>query len=132
MTPDDRTGNRHGFPRRTGPGSLPLIGGLIVGAAILGGCTDRPIPATDTATAAPQVFTARYVCDDGSVLDVRFQGETATVAMSTGGTVVLPQRVSGSGFRYADAGHSLRGKGRAANWTVGGTTATTCQDQEPG
>ncbi|MEN2976619.1 MliC family protein (plasmid) [Tistrella bauzanensis] len=109
----------------------PILGGLVIGAAILSGCAERPVSVTDTATSAPKIFTARYVCDDGSVLDVRFQGETATVATSTGGTVVLPQRVSGSGFRYADAGHSLRGKGRAANWTVDGTTATTCQDQEP-
>ncbi|MFD0391268.1 MliC family protein [Tistrella bauzanensis] len=104
---------------------------MVVVAAILGGCAERPISATDAATSPPQVFTARYVCDDGSILDVRFQGDAATVTMSTGGTVVLPQRVSGSGFRYADAGHSLRGKGRAASWTVGGATATTCQDQEP-
>ena len=39
---------------------------------------------------------------------------------------VLAQQASGSGFWYAGAGHQLRGRGQALQWTVGQAQPLAC------
>ncbi|KFZ36654.1 hypothetical protein HR45_15280 [Shewanella mangrovi] len=55
-----------------------------------------------------------FVCKNGQSLDVRFDNQQQkAVIRYQNKTITLPQQPSGSGFRYADAAHEIRGKGNA-------------------
>lgn len=69
----------------------------------------------------------RFVCADGSMLDVTLSNESAVVVQEGYTTLHLPARVSGTGFRYADNGAELRGRGASANWTRPGAAETVCE-----
>ena len=74
----------------------------------------------------------RFACENGGALTVTFGegpgGEgTAQVAHGAGRSVLLPQQPSGSGFRYGDAGHELRGKGEEVEWSVSGGAPVRCR-----
>ncbi|MGD9966894.1 MAG: MliC family protein [Hyphomonadaceae bacterium] len=100
---------------------------FVLTAVILAAC-QTPCPAPD---AAP--ITTSFRCEDGSVLNVTFthNPDAARVAQEGYVTVDLPVRVSGSGFRYADNGAELRGRGREARWTRPGAAETLCQEVTP-
>ncbi len=67
-----------------------------------------------------------YTCEGGVRLEVRFERDHALVVLPGGGEARLPQQISGSGFWYAGAGHQLRGKGGALQWTVGEAAPLAC------
>lgn len=116
-------------------------------SAALAGCAARrdlpppPPPAPDPVSTSPSedagsVFTATYVCDDDTRLDVRFingptlEDSRAIVSTGEGDPLSLPQQMAASGIWYATPRHELRGKGREATWTVGRRTAAHCQATE--
>ncbi len=77
--------------------------------------------------AAPSETTlASYRCDDGSDLRVAFTFDTATVEQEGYVTLVLPSRITGAAFRYADNGAALRGRMNEILWTRPGAAETTC------
>lgn len=72
--------------------------------------------------------SAAYACDDGTRLDVTFDPQADTAAVSVDGAppLLLPQAPAGSGFLYETPRHSLRGKGTEATWTVGRKVPVRC------
>lgn len=91
---------------------LSALGGL----ALLAGCPAGEPPAPVTP----------YACEAGVPLQVRFQRSEALVTLPDGSVLALPEQVSGSGFRYGNGRYELRGKGRAAQWTVGRAAPIDC------
>ena len=71
----------------------------------------------------------RYACDDGTSLTVRFNADAseATVERPRQDPLVLPRRISGSGFLYETPQYTLRGKGNEATWTVGRRVPAQCR-----
>jgi membrane-bound inhibitor of C-type lysozyme len=71
-----------------------------------------------------------FTCPNDRTLTVAFLtaagAEQAVVRPSNGPAVTLPVQISGSGFRYADAAHELRGKGREVTWTEGRANPIVC------
>ena len=63
---------------------------------------------TTTTDASP--IEASYTCADGQKFDIVYANKTATVTIS-GTEQVLPQLLSGSGFRYGNDQYTLSGKG---------------------
>lgn len=85
-----------------------------------------------TACATPmssQPEPVDFSCADGTTLRVVFVDETARVSLPGGEQLVLPQQVSGSGFRYGTPRHELRGKGDEIQWTVGRRVPLSCRAQ---
>jgi hypothetical protein len=82
-----------------------------------------PCPAPETGP-----INASFRCEDGSVLNVTFtrNPDAARVAQEGYTVVDLPARVTGSGFKYADNGAELRGRGNEAHWTRPGAAETVC------
>ncbi|MGE0118472.1 MAG: META domain-containing protein [Dongiaceae bacterium] len=77
---------------------------------------------------AAESLRAAYACDDGTRLDVTFDPQAGTAAVSVNGAapLLLPQAPAGSGFLYETPRHSLRGKGTEAKWTVGRKVPVRC------
>jgi hypothetical protein len=82
--------------------------------------------AGSTAPSLPDHLQVHFACTDGSALDVTFSGHLATVRRG-GERFELPQTISGSGFWYMDARHSLRGKGQEVQWSIGRMAPLTCR-----
>jgi membrane-bound inhibitor of C-type lysozyme len=72
---------------------------------------------------------ARYTCEDGTALSVRFSadGDTATVEQADQQALVLPRQRAADGFLYETPAHTLRGKGDEAMWTVGRRGPVRCR-----
>lgn len=87
-------------------------------AAALTGCVSL---------SAPKVPTAHYRCESGADLNVQFPEGRAVVTLPDASSLVLPQQISGSGFRYGDGRYDLRGKGDDATWSVSGQGSTHCR-----
>lgn len=100
---------------------------VVVFAALALGACQTPCPAVDTSP-----LTATFRCEDGSRLEVTFtrRPDSARVVQEGYTTIDLPARISGSGFRYADGGAELRGRGSEAQWTRPGAEETHCE-REP-
>jgi len=81
-----------------------------------------PCPAGSTET-----VVATFSCQDGSDLRVTFAADTATVEQEGYTTTVLPSRIAGASFRYADNGAALRGRMNEILWTRPGAAETTCE-----
>jgi membrane-bound inhibitor of C-type lysozyme len=89
-------------------------------AAALAACqTPCPSPSTETTNAT-------YECEDGSELRVAYTFNSVTVIQEGYTTVVLPARISGSAFRYAEGGAALRGRMNEIQWTRPGAEETVC------
>lgn len=75
-----------------------------------------------------------FACDDGTLLNVRFDNDdhTARITGTGGGIIVLNRTLSGSGYWYADSRYSLRGKGRDATWQAPGRGAIQCRERGTG
>jgi membrane-bound inhibitor of C-type lysozyme len=75
---------------------------------------------------------ATFSCPAGATLAVEFvtaePNAVAIVRPPTGPAVTLPIQISGSGYRYADATHELRGKGGDVTWTAGSAPPLHCSD----
>ncbi|MEE7493441.1 MliC family protein [Methylobacterium oryzae] len=82
-----------------------------------------------------ETIDVTFACANGQALAVTFVNaagpDKAVVRPAGGAAVTLPVQLSGSGFRYADATHELRGKGRSVTWTDGSGKPVTCTDRTP-
>lgn len=97
---------------------------LIAAAALaLAGC-QTPCPAQTSAA-----YASTFHCDDGSDLHVNFAAATESVRVEQEGYAALdlPSRVGGAGFRYADRGAELSGRGTTVRWTRPGAAETECR-----
>jgi membrane-bound inhibitor of C-type lysozyme len=94
---------------------------IIVSAAglLAAGCETAPPPSP--------ARNVHFACDNGSSLDVVFEGSRATVTPAGGEPLALPQAMAADGFLYATPQHSLRGKGDEVTWTVGKMVPTSCK-----
>lgn len=99
------------------------LAAVVIAVAALAGC-QTPCPAPDTGPT-----NARFHCEDGSDLAVTFtrSPDAARIVQEGYTTLILPARVTGSGYRYADNGAEMRGRGSEAQWTRPGAAETTCQ-----
>jgi membrane-bound inhibitor of C-type lysozyme len=73
----------------------------IVLSAILG------LPGLSAALAADPIATVKYVCAGGKTIDATYYEEKVDVTLSDGRSLSLPQAMSGSGTRYANADESF-------------------------
>ena len=87
--------------------------------------TPCPAPATGP-------ILASFRCEDGSVLNVTFtrNPDAARVAQEGYTVVDLPARVTASGYKYAESGAELRGRGSEAQWTRPGAAETVCAEAD--
>jgi membrane-bound inhibitor of C-type lysozyme len=77
--------------------------------------------------AQAQTFV-RYTCDDGTQISAAFFRDDKRVHMQVDGkAVVLPQRISASGARYAKGGVSFWIKGQEATLKRPKTKTTQCR-----
>jgi membrane-bound inhibitor of C-type lysozyme len=80
-------------------------------------------------SAHAQIFVS-YTCADGSNISAAFyKGEKRMHMQLDGRALVLPQRLSGSGARYAKSGVSFWIKGQEATLRRPKRTATLCKAQ---
>lgn len=93
---------------------------LVVAVLVLSGC-QTPCPAPSV-----EARELRYRCEDGSELHVTFSAEQAVIEQEGYTTLTLPERISGSGFRYADNGAELSGRMGQSVWTRPGAAETAC------
>ena len=72
--------------------------------------------------------TSDFNCEDGSTLRVTFTEAPDMVRVEQEGytTLNLPARVTGGGYRYADEGAELRGRGVEVRWQRPGAAETIC------
>lgn len=78
--------------------------------------------------------TVHYTCEDGSDLTATFSRnpDLAQVVQEGYAPLSLPGRITGAGYRYADAGAELKGRGVEARWTRPGAAETICHEgQQP-
>ncbi|MDE2514401.1 MAG: MliC family protein [Rhodospirillales bacterium] len=104
--------------RRTLARAAGPVTSAAIALAALSGCAAPSHPA-----GAGRVVAFR--CADHSDITVDFVANHA-VLHADGSTWTLALQRSGSGFRYAGAGQSLRGKGAALDWTESGGTTHRC------
>jgi len=98
---------------------MRLAAALIAAAALAACQTPCPSPSTETTNAT-------YECEDGSELQVAYTFNAATVVQDGYTTVVLPSRITGAAFRYAEGGAALRGRMNEIQWTRPGAEETIC------
>lgn len=76
-----------------------------------------------------------FACPRDALLTVEFvtsdPAKPAIVRTPDGGQLSLAAQASGSGFRYADETHELRGKGREVTWTDGSKPPVVCTERTP-
>lgn len=87
------------------------------------GVAPPPPPPPPSAEAPTGVI---YSCQDGSTFRIAFSEHSATVTLSDGTKLILPQQVAASGIWYSSGKHDFRGKGRDATWTIGKKAPTQC------
>lgn len=90
--------------------------------------TSLPIALLLAACAAPSGLpaTARYTCEDGTTLSVRYVKDAAYVTPAGGTELMLPQERAASGIWYRTPQHEWRGKGEEMRWTVGRRVPVVC------
>jgi hypothetical protein len=96
---------------------------VILAALALAAC-QTPCPGPETGASS-----STYHCEDGSDLMVTFTRgpDTARIVQEGYTTLDLPSRIAGPGFRYADNGAELRGRGSEVRWTRPGAAETLCR-----
>lgn len=99
----------------------------LAGSLLLAGCVSYGGNKADLAKPADEAIEAAFQCSDGARLEVAFTGDTAR--LTTGGaTYLLTQERTASGYAYAGAGHSLRGKGSEATWIEPSGASHACAE----
>jgi membrane-bound inhibitor of C-type lysozyme len=71
--------------------------------------------------------TVSYACERGPMLRIEYRGESALIVSPHSRGVVMRQRASASGFFYASATHSIRGKGEELIFAIGRMAPITCR-----
>ena len=96
---------------------------VIFAALLMAGC-QTPCPGPESGATS-----ATFHCEDGSDLHVTFTRgpDSARVVQEGYTTLDLPARIIGPGYRYADNGAELRGRGAEVRWTRPGAAETLCQ-----
>lgn len=94
-------------------------------AALALAACQTPCPGPDTGPTS-----ATFRCEDGSDLHVSFTATSARIVQEGYTALDLPARITGPGFRYADDGAELRGRGGEARWTRPGAAETLCERVE--
>ena len=98
---------------------------VILAALAVSGCST---PCVDAIT---QAQTHSFTCADGSNLIVTFNPQPSFVHVVQQGfaPLDLPSEVTGSGYRYAEAGAELNGRmGGETHWTRPGDAETVCRE----
>ena len=97
---------------------------VILAAAALAACQT---PCPSPRAAATQVH---FACADASNLVVTFARapETARIEQEGYTALVLPARISGSGYRYTDDENELRGRTGEVVWARAGALETICRE----
>ncbi len=103
--------------------SFPIFRAIavaVLAAGSIAACENTP----------PASFLGPYffACDDGTLLNVRFDTETHTArVIGPGGRrAILRQVRAADGFWYSDGANNLRGKGREVRWETPGHAAVFC------
>ena len=80
--------------------------------------------------AAPSITNTNFTCEDGSNLQVAFSRspDGARIVQEGYAPLDLPAKITGSGYRYAEGGAELRGRGTEARWTRPGAAETICHE----
>jgi heat shock protein HslJ len=76
----------------------------------------------------PAAKPVRYLCDRSQTITVTFNGAKARLDTAQG-QFSLDQRPVASGYEYAGAGHSIRGKGQELKWTSPDGASYTCREE---
>jgi membrane-bound inhibitor of C-type lysozyme len=86
--------------------------------------------AVGPALAETPVATADFKCKDGKSIEATFYADKVALKLSDGRTLTVPQAMSASGARYANADESFVfwNKGNTAFVTEGADEATTYAD----
>jgi membrane-bound inhibitor of C-type lysozyme len=92
------------------------------------------LPSLAHADCAEHARQLGYQCGHGAGFVARFapDGASVTVVLPDQTEITLPAQPVGSGFRYADAMHELRGKGGEALWTIGRRVPVRCVAPDAG
>ncbi len=94
------------------------------------------VPAAQAVAAAPALRRVAFACPGGQVLVVAFDtadpSAPAVVDPPGGPALTLPVLPHADGIRYGDAGHELRGRGRAVTWSEAGKPPVACTEAQPG
>lgn len=102
-------------------------------ASLIGGA---PLSAAVAQAASSTTRRVTFACPAGQTLRVEFATSDpqapAIIHSPAGPAVTLPSLPSGDGFRYGDADHELRGKGKQVTWTEGSKPAITCMTAPSG
>ena len=82
------------------------------------------------AIADEPISEVKYACADGKNIEATYYPEKVELVLSDGRTITLPQTVSGSGIRYANADESFVfwSKGNTAFATEGDPNTPTFAD----
>jgi membrane-bound inhibitor of C-type lysozyme len=82
------------------------------------------------ASAATPIAEAKFVCDGDKTIDAEFYSESVELKLGDGRSLTLPQVISGSGARYANADESFVfwNKGDTAFITEGSDDEQTYSD----
>jgi membrane-bound inhibitor of C-type lysozyme len=91
----------------------PTVGALAVAAVTIAGAS--------LARAEDPISTVDYACKDNKTIKAVYYSEKVDLTLSDGRTMTLPQTMSGSGIRYANADESIVfwSKGKTAFITEG-------------
>ena len=90
----------------------------LAGALLVLGCHQ--------AAAEDVIASVKYACADDKTIDATYYADKVHIVLSDGREMTLPQTMSGSGIRYADADESF------VFWSKGNTAfATEGNDDEP-
>ncbi|MBE7200609.1 MAG: MliC family protein [Parafilimonas terrae] len=114
-----------------------LSSATLAGCLTLPGLAESPEQTLSRAAESESAKTNRviFVCPQGALLTVEFVTSDPTrpaiVRAPDGGQLSLAAQASGSGYRYADGTHELRGKGREVTWTDASKPPVACTEQTP-
>lgn len=99
----------------------------LAGSLLLTGCVSYGGGKDDLAKPADEAIEAAFQCTDGARIDVAFTSDKARLTIS-GVSHMLVQERTGSGYAYAGAGHSLRGKGGDVTWIEPSGASHACAE----
>jgi membrane-bound inhibitor of C-type lysozyme len=97
--------------------SIPIGAGSAIAGAML-------IATFGAAAAQEPISTVKYACADGKTIEATYYADKVDLILSDGRGLTLPQTMSGSGIRYADAGEIF------VFWSKGDTAFATEGDPD--
>jgi membrane-bound inhibitor of C-type lysozyme len=80
--------------------------------------------ASTAAVAEDVIATVKYACADSKTIDATYYADKVEIVLSDGRDMTLPQTMSGSGIRYANADESF------VFWSKGNTAFATEGDAD--